>query len=374
MYWQSEYLREGVTMARGQTYRIDLPESGLLSSLILKLSAPSVSGLGLTGGNWRLLDFLGNLEIVGNGATVIKSLPFKSAHYLAWLSQGVVPPHFWRNYATNTQMEYLCLNFGRMLKDPQYGLDLGQWDNVEFRLTNTSSASYHGADISLSILQVFMRESPGGFSGHIRSELFREWTTVSDETKYLILPSEFPIRGVHLQSVPETSSGMSETNFANQMDDIDFSIQGGTKRLYKGGLDDLVVLHHFEAGNEVLTSGQADVNADAGIDYGIGRGFGWSGISGSKDGAVSAVIPTAIADPTDNTISFEAREADSPIMFMARGMGYLNHVALLHSPELKPDEMLDPRQTGEIRLNIHTRSGAGYAGGTNRVILERLVI
>ncbi len=373
MYWQNEYLREGVTLTRGQTYRIDLPKSGLLSGMMLKLTAPAVSGLGLTGGAWRLLDYLTTIEVIANGATVVKSLLAKHLHYLHFLKHGSVPPSWWRNYATNTQQETIPIYFGRKLFDPGFGLDLGKFDNVELRITNTATTSTHGADLTGSFLLTYLRDAPASFNGYVRSELWREWTTVQNATEYLVLPSEFPISALLLRALPAVTTGMSNTGFANLMYDLDFSMGGGTKQIYKGGLDDLALLNHLEDGHEVISSGLADVNADSGIDVSIGRMNGWSGISGSKDGAVSATIPTMIADATDNTVSFEAREADSPVEFITRGISYMNMAHLWNSANLDPDTLLDPKRDGEVRLNVHTRDAAASASGTNDVVLERVV-
>lgn len=373
MYKQFEYLRESVTMTRGQTYRIDLPETGLLSGLFLKLSAPCTSGATLADALWRLQDHLGTLEVIANGATIIKSLDWQNLAHIHALRQGVTPLGAWRNYATNTQFEYLLVLFGRFLGDPEYGIDLANFDNVEFRLTNASSATYHGSDISASILQCYMRDMPGGFRGHIRSEIWREWTTVQDETKYFVLPTEYPFSGVYLRCVPSTTSGVPDTGFANLADDIDMSIQGGLKQVYKGGLDDLALVDYYMQGHELLVGGLADVNADRGIPISLGRVLQHATASGSKDGAVSAVIPTIEADLTDGAFKAEAREADSPIEFIFNGYAFQNTVNLWFAPTLAADELLDPGAVGEIRLNIHTRNASSAASGTNQVVIERVV-
>lgn len=373
MYKQLEYLREGVTATRGQTYRIDLPETGLLSAIFLKAEAPCTSGATLADENWRLQDLLGTLEVIGNGATVIKSADYKNFDFVNWLRNRVSPIAAWRNYATNTQIEYLPLLFGRSLYDKDYGLDLSKWDSVEFRLTNSSSATYHGSDLTISLLLAYWREHSGGFRGYLRTEKWREWTTVQNETKYNTLPSEFPISGVYVRALPDTTSGKADTNGSNCMYDIDFSMGGGTKRIYKGGLDDLALLNYYEHGGELIVSGLADVNADRGISVSLLRALGWSGISGSKDGAVSTVDITMEADATDGTVSFEAREADSPIEFMVKGYGYQNSGWLWHSQECNPEDLLDPATAGEIRLNIQTRDAAAAADGTNQILLERVV-
>jgi hypothetical protein len=373
MYKQYEYLREAVTMTRNQTYKLDLPKSGMLSSILFKVEAACASGATLAGGNWRLLDFLGKLEVIANGSTIVKSLDVKHCHFLTWLHQGIVPPAFWRNYATNTQFEYFLVNFGRFMGDKEFGLDLGKYDSVEIRLTNSATATYYGTDLTLSMHQVYMRDLQGAFKGHIRSEEWRKWTTVQNGTEYMILPIEYPISTLAIQCVPAATAGMFDTNPQNLAYDIELSKAGGTKRIFKGGMDDLLVLNYLDRGAEVFTSGIADFTADKGLDTGIARMFGWAAVSGSKDGAVSAVVPTMLADATDGTISFEAREADSPVEFMVRGMGYMDFAWLLHNPDLANEDMIDPKVDGECRLNVQTRDAAASASGTNTVLLERIV-
>jgi hypothetical protein len=373
MYWQHEFLRVGATMPQSQTYRIDLPKTGLLSGLLLKVEAASVSAAFASGGNWRLLDYLTTIEVIGNGATVIKSLQAKHLHYLNWLRQGIVVPSNWRNYATNTQREYIPILFGRYLFDKDFGLDLSKWDNVELRVTNTTTTSTHGADPSVNILQYFLRDAPGSFKGYLRAETWREWTTVADETKYFLLPTEFPISSILLRALPDTTTGMSDTGWGNLMYDIDLSIGGGTKRLYKGGLTELAVTNFLDKGAEVLTAGEWYGTADKGIDVGIGALNGWSAVWGSKSGSAATVDLTMIADATDNTISFEGAQADQVAMFLTKGFGYQNMAYLMHNQELDPDLLLDPKRDGETRLNIQTRNAAAAAAGTNQVVLERLV-
>ncbi len=373
MYVQHEYLRENVTMTRNQTYRIDFPKTGLLSAMLLKLSAPCVSGATLADPLWRLRDHIGLVEVIGNGATIIKSAKLVHLDYLSWLRGGVPRTYQWRNYATNTQYEYVLVLFGREVGDRDYGLDLSKWDNVELRITNTATASYYGDDITLSILCSYLRDHAAGFRGYLRTELWREWTTVSDEWKYFTLPIELPIAGVYVRAFPDQTNGVMDTNFANLMYDIQFYTAGGTKTIYNGGLDDLAILNYYMDNAIGLVGGHADINADVGVPISLGRVFGRATASGSLDGAGSATIPTIKGDLTDGDFVAETREADSPIEFIFMGYAYEYSGHLWHARTLAPDELLDPRVSGETTLNIHTRSGAAYADGLNQVVLDRLV-
>jgi hypothetical protein len=372
MYKQLEYLRENTTMVRGQTFRIDLPESGLLSCIALSVTGNCTPNATLVDINWRLQDLMRRIEVIGNGATVIKSYDWKNADFFHWLHCGNSPMNTWRNYAANSQMEYLMLLFGRYPGDPDYGLDLSKWDNVELRVTNASSATYHSADFSSSILQMFHRDHPSGYRGCLRTEVWREWTTVADETRYFILPTEFPLGGVYVRALPAVTLGIANTGFANLMDDLDFSQAGGVKRIYKGGLDDLALVNHYELGHELIVGGESFRNADQGFDIGLGRTLKRGFAATSHSGAALATWASPTADLTGNTFTAENFDGNASLSFIASGYAYQNHGYLWHSKDLSPDTLLDPRQVGDVLLNVHTRNAAASAAGTNQVILERL--
>ena len=373
MYKQMQFLRQAVTMVRNQTFRLDLPKSGMLSGLLLQISADCVVGATLAGGAWRLDDFLGKIEIIGNGATIIKSYNWCDILFLTWLHQGIVPPAQWRNYAGNTQQTWGVILFGRYLNDPQYGLELSHWDSVEIRITNSATAAFYSNDLAVTILQTLLREAPGSYQGYIRSEQWRQWTTVAAGIDYEVLPSEYPICTLAIQGVPAATLGMFNAHPFDLDWDIDLSKAGGTKQIYKGGADMLLVQNYIERGSEIITGGQADLTALRGIDVGISEMMQWVAGASSRAGNVATVIPTLEGDDVDGTIQFEARQVDHPIDFMVRGMGYWDFVWLLANLTLDPDANLDPKVDGECRLNTTTRNSAGAAAGTNRILLERVV-
>ena len=373
MYKQIEMLRSAVTAILGQTYTVDLPKSGTLSAIQLHLSANCTSNAGLTLPKWRLIDFITKVEVIGNGATVIKSLDGKQLQYLFFKHMNKVPPHFWRQYGESTQMEYIPILFGRDFFDESFGLDLSKWDNVELRITNDGSATYYSTDITLSIVLNWVRELAGGFNGYIRGETWREWATVQNAWTYLIMPSEFPIVTLALRALPHVTGGMSDTGFHNLMYDIEFSMGGGVKKLYDGRLADLIIQNYLDEDGEVFTSGETYANADLGQDTAVGRMFGWAAVGGSKSGGVMTTFPSMIADATDNTISFEAHDTVGPWEWIVRGMAYWNMATLWFAHDLSVDKLLDPKVVGDVLLNLHVRDAAASAAGTNTVVLERLV-
>lgn len=364
--------REDASWALGETYREDLPKGGLLSGLLLGVSGSSVSGATLATEAWKLLDLLGKVEVLANGNYPIISLDWRNLQYCVLLDQHKASPGKWRNYATNTQTEYLFIPFGRYLWDTQYGLDLSRYNRVEIRATNASSATYHSAALSLDINMCLFDQVPGNFgAGFLRKEEFREWTTVASAWEYIELPTQHPIRGVHLQCIPDKDSDYKfETGMFNLAYDSLFTAKDGDMRLFEGSIDTLALQNWYEMPTEVLMSGHIDRTADKGFEMEIGNAFGWATASGSRDGAVSSTIPTMLGDGTDGTQALEAREADSNVAVMVRGFAPYQMVTYHYDRDAQPENLLTFQQHGQIKLDIQTRNAASAADGTNRVIVD----
>ena len=374
MYIQHEYVREGAAMTLTDTYKIDLPEHGNLSSLILRVSGDQLTGYGQGAHDWRIIDEISKIAILANGATIIKSLTGYQVQALAFFDQGVLPPGSWRNYASNTQFEYLLINFGRWMGDTELGLDLSKYDNVELQITNTATAADF-TSLSVSILGVYVRDANvNQFKGCMRTEEWRAWTTVSDEWKYNDMPVEHRIRRILLQAIPDQDADFNnETDMSNLMDDIDFTLDTGQVRIYKGGLDDLMRQNYMQTGKPLIAGGQSYMLADDGIDTGVGRAITFVGSTVSKDGAGSATIATLAADELSGTIKPETYEADSPINFLSVGMAPFYTALFDFDLGFDPDNWLDPNTRRTVKLDIHTRSGASYADGRNAIVLDRVV-
>ncbi len=375
MFWQREYVRENVAMTLNDTWLQDLPEFGLLGSLLIRISGTEVSGYGQAGGDWRILDKISKIVILGDGSYVIKSLTGKQVAALATLDQGVMPPSSWRNYAANVQYEYLLINFGRYLYDNQVGLDLAKFKNIQIQLTNTATAATF-ADLTVSVLGYYLRDAGAGqFGGFMRTEEWRKWLTVADETKYLELPTQYLLRRIALQAIADVdASYLSETGIANIMDDIELSLDTGQVRVFKGGIDDLIRENLWDLGRPLISAGSTYMSADKGIDMGLGYIYGRAFAIGSLDGAVAATLATIEASRTDTTQKPETYEGDHPIELMTLGMAP-HGVALLHfDQDYSPATWLDPKARQTVKLNIHTRNAASAADGDAAVILDSLVV
>jgi hypothetical protein len=373
MFWQREYVREGVSMSLNETYKLDLPEHGLLGSLLIRISGSQVSPYGQGEHDWRIIDKISKIAVLVDGAVNVKSLTGYQVKALEYYDQGILAPGDWRNYASNTQFEYLLVNFGRWLQDADFGLDLSRFNNVELQVTNTATSAKF-TDLTISVLGVYLRDAPASqFRGHLKTEEWRSWTTVSDETKYNDLPVEHLLRRVMLQAIPDQDADfVNESNMSNLMDDVELSLNTGATRVYKGGIDDLMRENALFQGRPAFVGGQSYMLADDGIDISLGRVIGFVGGSVSKDGAGSATIPTLMADELSGTLKPETYEADSPINVFAFGFAPFYTAVFDFEVGFDPMTWLDPNARKTVKLDIHTRSGAAYADGRNAIVLDRL--
>jgi hypothetical protein len=375
MYWQKEIIRDSVSLDLNSTYKLDLPETGILNSLMLYVVGRHQTGNPTGSINlWRPRDYIDNISVIANGATVVKSLTARQLAFLTMLDQKVVPPAKWIEYSQNYNREVYLLNFGRFFGDKEMGLDLSKFDSVELQVKNVMTNTYFQS-LTLTIVANYLREAAGGLVGYMRTENWRSWTTVADETKYLDLPTEHVIRRIALQALPDVDSTtkMAKTTFWNLMYDIEANLKTGVLRMYKGGLEKLAFINAFEIGLIPQTAGFIYHAADKGFEVGVG--YPWFATVGAntKDDAGAAVIPTMSSEENTNTQKMETYEGDTTPAWVVNGLAYENCVLLPFDQDPNPYTWLDPEANKVVQLNIKTRNDSNAAGGTNNVVLDRLV-
>lgn len=375
MYWQRSFLRKGSTFTRNDTWREDLPKSGLLGSILFQISGPGVTDSMNAIDKWRMIDYISKLEIVGDGSTPIKSLTGQVAHYLAWLDGGGAAPDQHFNYGSGTKRCHLLMNFGRHLFDPDYGLDLSKWRSVEIKATNDASSTYFGGDLSIDVLCYYLREAAGGgFKGYFRTEEWRKWTTVAGEKVYLELPTENLVRRVALQVIPDLDSDYNaETTPYNVAYDIELYLRTGILEVWKSGLRDLWYENYFNLGRDVIQPLQPYHTDGKGIWTGLGQSLSYAGLRIPHD-STQDTASTSLSPGEDSSTQkrFTDTDADQDAL-LVMGLALENCAAFRFDMPDQPEGYLDPLRDATVQLNIETRNAATAADGTIRVVLDRFV-
>lgn len=373
MYIHRDVILDSKSMTFNQTHAEDLAKQGLLQSLLLIMSSDQVSPYGSAGGDWRLLDKLDDIEIVGNGGKVVRSLKAKEHAYFSYLTGRKTQQDMWRNYASNTQFCVIPISFGRKWNDREWALDLGNWDQVQLKVKNTATSSTFTTDIKLSVIAQYLRDVPrSAVRGYMKAEAHTDYVPVAADTKYLNLPTQGKLHRAILHLRPgQDGNGVVYDQPWDMADLITLKGKAGSVEYMDHSAARLAYENWYDLEGEVLTMGQSYHTADKGYDMGVGRPLGWQVGSLSKDGAGSSTVPTMAADNTDFAIVNETYEADSPIAVWVRGQGFHNCLSLpvAWGPDL--GDWLDLEANKQVTLDIRTRSGATVTSAKNRVLLER---
>lgn len=380
MFWQREVLRSGVGMTFGQTYELDLPKSGILGSLVLYIRSYQNGYPFLTAVKWRLIDYISKIEVIADGAEVIKSFDGRQALACAFYDDFREPVSMWRHYSNTPHRQWIPLHFGRYFLDEVYGLDLGNWNQVTLKVTNDASATEFQTDIDVDVVAYWLREGVAAPGGYLREEEWKTWAPAAATVEYNDLPIALPIRRILLRGRPavDTADAKNNSSLHRLMSDIDFTFRTGQTRVYKGSLETLGHLSVMEMPALAQTMLMIDRTADYGYEVGVGYVTQAVGAPGTYTGAPAAFPNTPIVpDVQDSAQENQAREADAPMQGMFRGHGYMHNVPLFYAR--KPDlaDLLDPEAEKVVKCDIQCQSGTTVTGTSsnaqNAIILSRLV-
>jgi len=376
MWWNRRYIREAVSMDLNGTYRLDLPDVGMLGSLLLRIEGTCVSDASLTTEKWRMIDYLSDLQVILNGSHPCKDLTGYQAQALNWFDQGVMPDTKWNQYAAAVQKEYILVNFGRHLMDSEMGLDLSMFDNVQLRLTNTMTSTYYADSLTISLLGYFKQEGGGFPQGYIKSEQFKSWSATADTWEYTDLPTEGKLRRLILQLEPDLGATYHEyeTSMDNMGADIKITFDSGATVVYEGGIDDLMREINLLMGTDCMVRGIVYRTQNYAQRNGLGRVF------------AVAPGPLEIAADTvqDSTLTFDSdydrgtwafANAQGTTDQFAIGWGTCPHACLL-IPFVKgddPADWLDLAARKTMKVDIHAYNTSGATGGADAIVLERQV-
>jgi hypothetical protein len=375
-WWQRRYIREGETAARGGTYRLDLPDKGLLGSLLVRLDGTQAIDAHLATEKWRMIDYISDVKIIGNGAQVIKGLTGKQLQALAFYDQGVMPDTKWNQYATAVQKEYLLINFGRALFDREIGLDLDAWDNVQLQITNSASSTYYGSDWTASVLGYFLQEGDRFPLGYIKSEEYKAYSATADEWEYTDLPTEGLLRRLILQLEADMGDTYheAETAMDNLGRDIKITLDSGGVVVYEGGVDDLMRDICLFMGRDVMVRGIVYRTASYHQRNGLGRTFAMA--SGGLELAADTVIDKPLTWDSDydrSTWGFANSTGESDQMAVGWGTCPHGQLWIPFTDDMDPNEWIDLAARKTMKVDVHAYNTSGATGGACSIVLERLV-
>ena len=379
MFWQREVLRDAVSMTFNQAYEFDLPKSGNLGSLVLYMSSTQNGQPFLTAVRWRLIDYISKIELIGDGATVIKSFDGRQALASAFYDDFRLPVSMWRHYSNTPHRQWIPLNLGRWLQDELLGLDLSKFNQTTLKVSNIATSTEFTTDIKITIVAYWLREGAAAFAAYLREEEWKVWDPVAAATEYNDLPTALPIRRILLRGRPavDTADAKNNSSMHRLMSDIDFTFRTGQTRVYKGSLEVLGHLSVMEMPAQIETMTHIDRTDEYGYEVGVGYVTNAVVSEASQTATPSATASVGSGDVQDSSQEVRQRTADQPLQGLWRGHGFGHNVPLFYARKPDLSDLLDPLAQNVVKVDILCQSGTTVAGtfdaAENAIILSRLV-
>jgi hypothetical protein len=208
MYFQQRYLKESATFDNTSGLQtIDLPESGLLSGIELRVWGTCGSG-GDKPDVW-LHDRLKKIEVVAGGLRPIKSLTGEQLLADMLYKKTQLGPHDFKNMSAASCEEFFYINFGRHYHDLDYMLDLSRVNDPELQIdTDFTLTSQNGwsngvamsAAPSFSVIAHILRDPPGTPRGYIKTSEVARFTGAASKKENLTIPRGPVYSNIYLQS------------------------------------------------------------------------------------------------------------------------------------------------------------------------------
>lgn len=373
--WYNYIIKDGLTLTVGSTDKIELPEQGDLSALIIRITGTPASNLGRSGlSKARVRDYFDDIVFKANATKEYGHVDMRSLAAFHFFDQGEMPFNKQNNYGTGGVDDWMVLNFGRHLQDPLYGIELDKCENPELWLTN-SAASGQFTGLGLDLIAVMRWKGGPGFpGGYLHKKEYKAWTTVQAEEINTKLPTQYPCRRILIRTdVDEDTSFIQRTNMFNPLENIKLTFKSGQDIFYDGHSEILARIMAFENGPLCRTALAAGFDADIGFKIGIGYVNGRAGVAGPRSGSAGTTFPSLEGNRTDNTQKFEAGSGDDMPELMFQGICPENHLGFLFDKDPNPRTWLDLGLEKQVEVKIKCREHDDADDATNYVLLERLL-
>jgi len=202
MYYKNMRYEKAKASTLASTHKVELPESGLVDSILMYLRATTAADLSSLAST-NMHKHLTKIEVIANTDKILFSLTAEEALAKAYRKIGTLPPFKQCECNSQTQDMQIPIFFGRKYKDGKYALDLSKWDKVELQVTNDFTTSYITDSLSMETRLVTLEDSV-----ETHAKFLKQWeyvaTVPNKDASYVKekLPSSGLLRSLMIQLDP----------------------------------------------------------------------------------------------------------------------------------------------------------------------------
>ena len=360
------------------TRRIPLPRRGLLSGLTLRTRITN----GATAGLEKIFTAIDRVEIVADGSNVLFSMTGAALYRWGHFVYRVEPPHRQDQQLSVVQELTLPITFGGYFGDPDLGLNLGNYRDVEVRIAYsptiaatefvTGTTSFHivmWIDDNLDVI--------GRNLGFLRTTEVNAFTTVASGETVIELPRAYKYWDLMVFCREAAIDDGVDITIA----EVRFNDRAWIPAT--GRWDDWQAENEKALGIDPRHTGIMLRGDTETFDTHTGRT--WFAtvtpifVQSDAAGLITVMIGSiagdrltmSVSDTADAAASthFTAAAADRPIFWEAKGLGVGNAILIPFAQGNNPDLALDAPSAARSQLVLTN----GGAGGTCETILRELV-
>jgi len=207
VYFKEQRYEKAKASTFASTHKVELPESGILDSILMYLRATNAADLSGVAPS-DLLAHITKIEVIGDTDKILFSMKGQCAMAKAYRKMGALPAFKHNEYNGKSQDWMIPIFFGRKFKDGFYALDLSKWDKVELQVTNDFTTSYFAAaSLSMETRLVTIEDSVA-----VYAKFLKQWeydATKPDAAGDYVrpkLPTTGRLRSLMIQIDPDVSA------------------------------------------------------------------------------------------------------------------------------------------------------------------------
>jgi len=202
-FWQKRSLiRQETPSPDAATRRLTLPKSNYLSALQVRLDWDNDSARNTE----SIVAAIDRIEVIADGSRVLFSMRGEELFRWNWFMLKRPPQSLLSEDPADTPFVNLLVPFGRFIADPQYALNLAQYQDVELRVQYSPTIAAGGfvtggGELNVDAWMYMDGPLPGGHAGMFRTTEVFSFTSAASGDRRIEMPRRFPWRHIMLTAI-----------------------------------------------------------------------------------------------------------------------------------------------------------------------------
>ena len=373
MYLREHRYLKNRTVANAGTFDEELPEKGILTAIRLQMWMINAANI-QTKNRARIIDRLTSIEVNNGSDKPAYSVRGQQAKIINFLDNGVVSFEKAILQQTYYQRTDVIIPFGRYIGDPNFGLDLSEYDEMWIEHINDLGTDQCANNaLTTNVNLIYMEDLPTPPSEYIKNYEWRDKKPAADEQELRFkLPTKSLIRRVFIQLDPDLeTNGSATSDPKSDSMEIGFTFNDGDDIVFDHRPKDIARLNAMQYGF-VETNGRYFESVSQRYDVAI---MDVMNLQGSPLGTAftGSAIPAALDESNNRFDVLKNVSAGTThpnnIDIRAIGAGYYHSLVLFDAMKGEMNEYLNPAVTGDGKGTVEIYNNGYKADHTMRAVL-----